>query len=179
MIFKFDITDAEYTEFIRHITKLKLTKLIWFYIIVCILGLLMNLLIYFDEETPKGYQFFEKNGIAILIFILVLLWYSGLRKYAIKAKIKSEDRERILGEREMIFEEGKILGKDKYSETNYQWNGLKKWEQTPNLYLIFIAEKTAFVVPKRIFETPQKQSEFESLLKRKINSLDNPQILDA
>ena len=93
--------------------------------------------------------------------------------------IKEEDKNAVLGERTMIFEEDKIQYIGATAETVYQWNAIKKWEQTTNLYLLYLTNNAAIMIPKRVFKDIQEQIDFVDLLNRKIQNLGDAKILDA
>jgi hypothetical protein len=94
-------------------------------------------------------------------------------------RLKPEDRETILGDREMVFDDDKLTSKNKNTESVFRWEAIKKWEQTTHLYLLFITDNSAFIVPKRIFENEVQQAEFEQLIKRKLPNLTSEKYLDA
>ena len=114
-----------------------------------------------------------------LIVIMVALWYFIMTRIGGLTKIKIQDREAILGERTLTFDTEKIQVKNVISETTLLWNGIKRWEQTPNLYLLFITHNVAHLIPKRVFSTETERQEFETLLKTKVQNLSDGKYLDA
>ena len=108
------------------------------------------------------------------LFLIAIFWglwsflYFLLKKMNIKISGQTQDREAILGEREIIFEEQVVIYKDNNTNTTYKWDTFIKWQQTKNLYLLFRTDSAAFIVPKRIFQNEKEQVDFETLLIRKI-----------
>ena len=93
--------------------------------------------------------------------------------------IKDQDRETILGERTLTVSTENVKLKSAVGETTLLWNGIKKWEQTPNLYLLYITHNSAHLIPKRVFSTETERQEFETLLKTKVQNLSDEKYLDA
>jgi protein-S-isoprenylcysteine O-methyltransferase Ste14 len=106
-------------------------------------------------------------------------WFFLIRRITTISHIKPEDRETLLGEREMTFNENKIEYKNNTAESTYRWEAIKKWEQTTHLYLLFIMDNSAIILPKRVFENAAQQSEFEQLIRRKLPNLTSDKYLDA
>jgi uncharacterized membrane-anchored protein YhcB (DUF1043 family) len=119
-----------------------------------------------------------------LIALFVGIWLFIVNRFK-KSTNANQDNEKMLGEREMIIEENRVQLSTKFSETTYKWDAFIKYEQTTSMYLIFITSKSAILIPKRVFESPHQQSEFEALVKRKMpdsskmTNLKNPNVLDA
>jgi YcxB-like protein len=107
------------------------------------------------------------------------VWVFIFGRLASAKRLKPEDRETLLGDREMTFDEDKLTTKNKTTESTFRWEAIKKWEQTAHLYLLFITDNSAFIVPKRIFENEMEQAEFEQLIKRKLPNLTSDKYLDA
>jgi cytochrome bd-type quinol oxidase subunit 2 len=125
----------------------------------------------------------------LINWLLMLTIFGGLWAFIFnrikKTTNTAQDTEKMLGDREMFIEEAKVQLNTKTTETTYRWDSFIKWEQTPNLYLLFITSKSAILIPKRVFENPQQQLDFETLVKRKMPdstkmpNLENPNVLDA
>ena len=116
----------------------------------------------------------------LLIFVMVgLLSYLLMKPMREPTKIEEQDREDVLGERTLTLDNEKIQVKNVISETTLLWNGIKRWEQTPNLYLLFITHNVAHLIPKRVFSTETERQEFETLLKTKVQNLSDGKYLDA
>jgi hypothetical protein len=151
-----------------------------------VIGALILLTIFVLGNSSKSQDEDSTNYLAPLIQWVTLisifggLWYFIFKR--IRVKMKPQDYETILGERTMIFEEDKIQHIGKNSETIYKWSAIKKWEQTPLNYLLYTASNIAIVIPKRVFGNSTQQSDFESLINKKIsnlNELGDSKILDA
>jgi YcxB-like protein len=116
---------------------------------------------------------------AFLACLIGAVWALIFSRLTSAKRLKPEDRETILGDREMTFDDDKLTAKNKTTESIFRWEAIKKWEQTAHLYLLFITDNSAFIVPKRIFENEEQQAEFEQLIKRKLPSLTSDKYLDA
>jgi hypothetical protein len=180
MTFKFDIKDAEYTEFNNYVYRKRVMKKNWFYLAVAIFLIAINALKFRNYDasgntifilTPFEFLFISALSGVVFLYTLQII----PRKF----KVKSDDRESVLGEREMTLNDQQITTKSPDSEAFYRWSSLKKWEQTTHLYLLFVAENMAILVPKRIFENAEQQAEFEQLLKKIFPDLTNAKYLDA
>ena len=79
----------------------------------------------------------------------------------------------------MTFDADKLETKTLTSGTTYQWNAIKRWEQTTHLYLLYISSNAAIIVPKRAFTTALEEQAFETLLNTKIQNLTSEKYLDA
>jgi hypothetical protein len=106
-------------------------------------------------------------------------WFFIIRRMTTISQIKPEDRETLLGEREMTFNDNKIGFKASNAESTYRWEAIKKWEQTTHLYLLFITDNSAIILPKRVFDNAAQQAEFEQLIRRKLPNLTSDKYLDA
>jgi YcxB-like protein len=151
-----------------------------------VIGALVLLTIFVLGGSSKSQEKESPNYLAPLIQWVVLiaifggLWYFIFKR--IRVNMKPQDYETIMGERTMIFEEDKIQHIGKNSETIYKWSAIKKWEETQLNYLLYTASNIAIAIPKRVFENSTQQSDFESLINRKIstlNELGDSKILDA
>jgi hypothetical protein len=116
---------------------------------------------------------------AFLMFLLGCVWVYFISLFASAKRLKPEDRETILGDREMTFDDDRLTSKNKMTESVFRWEAIKKWEQTTNIYLLFITDNSAFIVPKRVFENGEEQAKFEQLIKRKLPDLTSERYLDA
>jgi FlaA1/EpsC-like NDP-sugar epimerase len=248
MTFRFDITDAEFSEYMKHYYKKNFTSRKWLYLLVSavtmcaclftslkgdystkgflqllplimafvILGgsfvlifwlvsklinyknesskwriwLALSLvsaviaLLYFDYENTQPNEEGVKKSYAqpflswlFLATFMATVWSLVIRR--LRNPIKQQDKEAILGEREMSFGEEQIEIRNANSGTQYRWEAIKKWEQTTHLYLLYISENIAIIIPKRIFESLEQESEFEHLLRRKLPNLTSGRYLDA
>ena len=260
MTFRFDITDAEFSEYMKHFYKQRFTfsSKIWIYIAIAVLLLAFSSYNFSDKQEDEGNTtsilqpliswlvllgiflgswflitrtLFKSAKIkpekgttsranywiyvliaAILIGVnmytlraskadintdsspdyiqsllswLVLLgliggsWFFIIRRITTISHIKPEDRETLLGEREMTFNDTRIEFKGRTAESIYHWEAIKKWEQTTQLYLLYITDNAAIILPKRVFENAGQQAEFEQLIRRKLPNLTSDKYLDA
>jgi hypothetical protein len=137
------------------------------FLIVFITILTLNIL-GFDTESKL------LQTILNYLFLIAIFWglwsfsHFLLKKMNIKISSQTQDREAILCEREIIFEEQAVIYKDNNTNTTYKWDAFNKWKQTKNLYILFRTDSAAIIVPKRIFQNEQEQIDFETLLNRKI-----------
>ena len=184
MNLKFRIEEVEYDEFAKSFFVKKGSKL-WKFIfpILAVLMLINVLLSYFSrlkDGVEDTFSFLEDSypWLAAIAILFVFRWYI-LKQISVKMGIKEEDKNAVLGERTMIFEEDKIQYIGATAETVYQWNAIKKWEQTTNLYLLYLTNNAAIMIPKRVFKDIQEQIDFVDLLNRKIQNLGDAKILDA
>jgi uncharacterized membrane protein YhaH (DUF805 family) len=133
-----------------------------------------------SADNQENTQSFLQQFISWLVFVSIFasLWYFIMRRLKV-GQLKPEDRETVLGERDMVFDDDRIESKNATASSSYRWEGIKKWEQTTNLYLLYITHNSAFILPKRVFENAAQQTEFEQLLKRKLPNLTSDKYLDA
>jgi hypothetical protein len=192
MTLKFNITQEEYTEFTKHFYKKALTGNWKMYVGIAVVLIAFNLYTStsrhdFESENGEGTSISYTSSILNWLFFIALfggLWWFILKRIS-KNKLKSNDSMALLAEREMIFEEDKVQLNMQYSETTYRWGAFQKFDQNSNLYFLYIASNMAVLIPKRVFENPQQQAEFEALVKRKMpdsskmEGLKNPNVLDA
>ena len=158
---------------------------IWLYVVVGIVAFL-GFLYYLDssavvvegeEEQPSYLQ--PILSWLLMLGLIAISWIFIMRRLTKSAKIKPQDHETVLGMREMTFSDDRIESKGATVESNYRWEAIKKWEQTMNLYLLYITENSAFIVPKRIFQSTEQAAEFEQMLRRKLPNLTSDKYLDA
>ncbi len=257
MTFRFDITDAEFSEYMKHFYKKRFTlsKNIWIYVVIALvfivvnsynsaytqgdegntLSTLLNWLLLLGLmagswflvtrmlvknvkiQSEKKTTFIGKYWIYMLIAVVLIgvntytwnsskaeistdsspdyiqpllswlfllglvagCWFFILRRLTTINHTKPEDRETLLGEREMTFNDNRIEFKGSTAESTYRWEAIKKWEQTTQLYLLFITDNSAIILPKRVFVNAEQQAEFEQLIRRKLPNLTSDKYLDA
>jgi hypothetical protein len=51
-----------------------------------------------------------------------------------------------------------------YSHNRIFWQAYTRWDETTNLFLLYLSEPTFHVVPKRAFTTPEQLNQFRALL---------------
>jgi hypothetical protein len=180
MTLRFDLTDAEFAEYQKYFYKKRVTWRTWLYLSVAIL--------LFGFKLYKRHAFDEGGTLVLMVSGIELMylsalfgaiWFYALQFISRSRKLKAEDKEIVLGEREITFGAHQIEAKEAHCESIYYWKALKKWEQTQNLYLLFLTDDTAILVPKRVFKSTEEQAEFEQLLGRIFTSLNNEKYLDA
>ena len=192
MSITYSITEAEFKEYVKLAYKNAFTwKKSWIYIIIIVLVLIgfnaynwsSNDSTTADVPPIDGQSTTPLLGslLSWLLWIVVLgvLWIFIFRRLGGSVMLKKEDRDLILGERTMTFDTDKVQVKALTAETTYQWNALKKWDQTTNLYLLYISSNAAIIVPKRAFATALEEQAFETLLNTKIQNLTSEKYLDA
>ena len=191
MSITYSITEAEFQEYVKSVYKKAFSwKKMWIYAFIAILLVSFNLynwssrtILTADELSVDGETATHLPSSLwswlLFIGIIAALWIFIFRRLRGTAMLKKEDRELVLGERTMIFDTDKVQTKTLTAETTYQWNALKKWEQTTNLYLLYISSNAAIIVPKRAFATALEEQAFETLLHTKIQNLTSEKYLDA
>ena len=257
MTFRFDITDAEFSEYLQHFYKKRFTfsfnSKTWIFIavivfllginaynaisradnpdktnavvsnivswgvLVAIFGGVWILIMRFAFRTPKAGQSSSKIWLYVVVGLVAFLgflyyldstsavegveerssylqpilswlltfgliaisWIFIMRRIMKSVKIKPQDHETVLGMRDMTFGDERIESKNATAESSYRWEGIKKWEQTTNLYLLYITDNSAFIVPKRVFQSTEQSAEFEQMLRRKLPHLTSDKYLDA
>ncbi|MBR1460295.1 YcxB family protein [bacterium] len=65
---------------------------------------------------------------------------------------------------ELTLENDVIKRKSSYGEISFSWNKLKGINNTKKNILLFISERQAIIVPKRIFETKQELDDFWTIV---------------
>ncbi len=180
MVLTFDISNAEYEEFSSFTQKRKSPIRRWITFVLVVLLLVFNL------YQRRSYD--ASGNTVFIVSLFEILYYSAsfsliffalYRIWALRKRLNSADRDSILGERTLVFTDENITTKDTYSDAIYRWEGIKKWEKTTHLFMLFIAQNMAIIVPKRVFENAEKEAEFELLLKRKLPNLTSEKYLDA
>jgi hypothetical protein len=133
------------------------------------------------DSLPDSSPDYMQPLISWCIFfgLIAVAWGFIIRRITTVNNIKPEDRETMLGERELTFSDNRIEFKNTVVESNYRWEAIKKWEQTTQLYLLYITDNSAIILPKRVFENPEQQTEFEQMLRRKLPNLTSDKYLDA
>ena len=185
MSITYSITEAEFQEYIKNVYKKAFSwKKSWIYLVVILVVIGFNVYNWSSNDTSTADELPKDGEVSTHLFgslwswlffigILTALWIFIFRRLRGTAMLKKEDRNLILGERTMIFDTDKVQVKAATAETTYQWNALKKWDQTAHLYLLYISSNAAIIVPKRAFETALAAQEFEILLKTNIENLTN------
>jgi len=106
---------------------------------------------------------------AFVVFGYIILgltvYYSAGKKNYKMTKGKDKNYEVNIDDNERI----KITSRD--SETIYYWSKIKAIENTKSNILIFVSERLAFIIPKRIFESEQKLNEFWNEVQNKYKSV--------
>ncbi len=180
--YRFTLQEAEYQEFIKAFyTKNSWAfRFRWWVLAIGFIPLLLN----FNRTNWSEISFSSifsgqsNEFLPVLLLLFFAIWIFAMQR-RIKGSIAPADRAVILSERELGFEETSFFYKDANAESIYQWQAFQKVGQTPQLFLLYITNNSAVLVPKRIFETEKELFDFEVFLKRKIQNLDNPTVLDA
>ena len=185
MSFTYSITDSEFKEYVQNFYKKTFsTKFYWIFGLIALVLILLNVYNWSSNKPIED----SGNGSNIIgsllnwgfwIVIFIALWAFIMKRMGVMSSIKDQDRETILGERTLTFNAENVKIKSAVGETTLLWNGIKKWEQTPNLYLLYITHNSAHLIPKRVFATEIERQEFETLLKTKVQNLSDGKYLDA
>ena len=185
MSFTYSITDSEFKEYVQNFYKKTFfKKFYWIFGLIVLVVILLTAYNRSSSEPNEG-SGNSSNIIGSLlswvlwIAIFIGLWAFILKRMGVMSSIKDQDRETILGERTLTFNAENVQIKSAVGETTLLWNGIKKWEQTPNLYLLYITHNSAHLIPKRVFSTEIERQEFETLLKTKVQNLSDAKYLDA
>ena len=189
MLYTYSITDQEFQEYTKNFYKKTLFKRYWVYLLIIGVIIFSNVYNRMAQTTThirhSVAQDSEPDLISplinwlILIAILVGLWYFLVKAFTGKQLIKKQDRDIILGERTLTVDTEQVQSTTPTASTTYQWSAIKRWEQTTNLYLLYITSNAALILPKRVFKSEIEQEKFESLLKTKIQILSDTKYLDA
>ena len=179
MTFCFDITDAEFSEYSKHFYKKRKTIKNWSYLILATALIAFNLYnrktLNLNGETVFVTTTFE---LALISGLFGVVWLYFFHLFP-RTKLKAEDKETLLGTWEITFADAQIMAKETYCDSIYRWEAIKKWEQTQHLYLLFLEQNAAILLPKRVFDNPDQQREFEQMLRRKLPNLTSDKYLDA
>ena len=185
MSFTYSITDSEFKEYVQNFYKKTFsTKFYWIFGFMVLVVILLTVYNWSSNESNED-SGNSSNIIGSLlswvfwIVLMVGLWAFIVKRMGALSSIKDQDREAILGERTLTISTENVKIKSAVGETTLLWNGIKKWEQTPNLYLLYITHNSAHLIPKRVFSTEIERQEFETLLKTKVQNLSDAKYLDA
>ncbi len=172
MVLNYSITDAEFKEYINHYYKTT-----YFQKNGKTFLLLFAFLVLF--HTYSSYMHYkDMEGEFVGDFVLPLLTYLGLviglvlvfmlimSRLKVNSFLKGKDRDLILGERTVIMTDETLQTKTPTAETTYQWSGLIKWAETPNLYLIYISLNGAIMLPKRLIKTEEDKTALLTLFQK-------------
>jgi hypothetical protein len=102
-------------------------------------------------------------GLATLFVFLIRRYVRYLQR-----KQTKKDADLIFSERTLTFSDEQFTYHSARAQTTYQWSILQGLEQTPQLYLLFVASNQALMIPKRVFENLQQQMQFEQMVKSKM-----------
>ena len=181
----YSITDSEFKEYVQNFYKKTFsTKFYWIFGFMVLVVVLLTVYNWSSNESNED-SGNSSNIIGSLlswvfwIVLLVGLWAFIVKRMGVMSGIKEQDRETVLGERTLTVSTENVKLKSAVGETTLLWNGVKKWEQTPNLYLLYITHNSAHLIPKRVFSTEIERQEFETLLKTKVQNLSDAKYLDA
>jgi YcxB-like protein len=191
MTLRFSITHDEYSEFTKYFNKKAFTGNLKWYGIIILTLFFINLYFsttkkYLDIESSGGISTSYTSTVLnwlLLFVIFIALWWLIIKR--VRKKTLNVDAEILFAERQMVFEEEKVYLKTDFSETTYKWFAFNRFEQTSNIFILFITSNMAVIIPKRAFDNPQQKADFEILVKRKIansqriTTLENPNVLDA
>jgi YcxB-like protein len=171
MTLKFNITQEEYAEFTKHFHKKVLTGNSIVFAVIAVVLIAWNIFMLYNPlhfkrkrivVMPDAYY----HVLFFMILLCGIMWFTV--KKSRKQTIKIDEPLVYLATQEMIIEEDNVQVKTTTSETTYLWEAFVKLEQTPHLFLLFMASNTALLIPKRAFENSQQQADFEALVKRKM-----------
>lgn len=111
--------------------------------------------------------------IPTLLFSLTILiiWPLGLllRIYFFDGKRTFEYYKGVDLNREITFSEENIIQTNKSGTVSLNWSTIKDIYNTKFNYLIFIADRQALMIPKRIFETETEKQDFWELIQNYYN----------
>lgn len=181
MSITYSITETEFQEYVKSVYKKGVfnKKNIWIYAFITVAFIAFNYNSCKDEEGNFNLAPLLSWLMFLVLFIVLWVLLMKLLRVTVLKNVKKEDHELLLGERTMTFDTDKVQTKGASAETTYQWDAIKRWEQTKSLYLLYISSNAAIIIPKRVFATATEVQDFETLLKTKIQNLTNEKYLDA
>lgn len=96
------------------------------------------------------------------LIIAYIVW--GLMDYCTGGKNLYKMMNGLDMKYELTLENDVIKRKSSYGEISFSWNKLKGINNTKKNILLFISERQAIIVPKRIFETKQELDDFWTIV---------------
>lgn len=103
----------------------------------------------------------------LILSFSILITYSlsfFFRLYFLDGKRTFEYLKGIDLNREIVFSEENIVQTNKNGTASINWSTIKDIYDTKFNYLIFISDKQALIIPKRIFETETEKQDFWELI---------------
>ena len=168
MILSYQITEQDYFEYSYYTAwqaPWNKKKRFIYLLRTPLFGLLfIAILIYtIERKTPSSVISSVLIFFLIYIVLLRIMIKDNFRRSA--RKIYNDPKNASLfSKAEMSFDKMGISAKDENSQVHYNWSAVIKKETTQNLYLLYLSEITAVIIPKRIFKLQSEKESFEKML---------------
>ena len=158
MKLKIEITRLDYLNFNKYFfvkTRLKKTIITGF-ITILSLQIILN-----RTEFDLGVTIV--STIASIVVYFFAIYFSIL-----STESKPKDDSTILGLKEMEFNEDAVLCESSTVSSIVNWSTIKSLEEGRTAFYLFIESNSAFIIPKRYFNSTEQLNEFKNLIQSKI-----------
>lgn len=153
----FELQKQDYTDFVKYqFVKTKLKNAILLFAFVLILAL------WFINKD----QFNLTLSIITLIYFIIAFVFGTLRSLKKKKNIK--DGSELPGLLNYEFTDEGITCESCQSKSYSKWSVVKNIQESASAFYLVNESKTAILVPKRCFTTPQEAIEFKKYVQSKI-----------
>jgi hypothetical protein len=104
----------------------------------------------------------------IFAFLITIgaLSYFGRKKRARKAFEQRMEFQRL---ETVQFSDDAIVRDDHVSQSRIAWDGFVKFDETTHLFLLYLSDASALMIPKRAFPSPAVVDEFRTFAKARIS----------
>lgn len=116
---------------------------------------------YLTKDIVIGICFIA-GGLFLAIFYKKL--YINLVKKSITASFASGNNDIMLGSRTMRIEKDAVYYNSELSESKYKGKFINQILSDEKYVYVYLSAITSFIVPKNLFETPEKEAEFVEML---------------
>lgn len=93
---------------------------------------------------------------------LFLLFVKTLNRYRAKKEFESDPI--ALNEMTYTFSEEGVHQKVRRSDNYYEWSDFSSFQETPELFLLYVSKRKAILLPKRFFRSNEQQERFRSMV---------------
>ncbi|QST00982.1 YcxB family protein [Pontibacillus sp. ALD_SL1] len=111
--------------------------------------------------------------VSIWFAALFALVPSGLFLLSVKVfnrnRAKKEFESDAVAHKEMTYtfnEEG-VHQKGRRSDNYYEWSDFSSFQETPELFLLYVSKRKAILLPKRFFENQEQQEQFKTIVRER------------
>lgn len=170
---KYNLTKQDYIDFniyhVKNSNTIKKSLLIQRYAIPLIF-IISIFLFTILTDIPFLYLF-------TIFFIVSVLWIAFYPKYFVSDAMKriskmldESSNKDLLGKHNTIINEEGLTEKSENGENKINWNGVLRIVSTENHFFIYISSISAFIVPKRSFNSQSDQKTFYNFVKSMIDN---------